>query len=286
MRSARCSLRNSKEVSVTVRSTLAAAILVVVTATTAHAQEARRYAIGEIKVGDTISADPSALKHWLTCRVTKVRPLLANPRLIDGMEAVCETPNGPLVQGIIGDTDHARPISAAAQDANGAAQSANGAPRKAGPTAARKPAHPGAPFGARDPAVCETSSKMEPRSGAPSAAQAARYFACTVEDVAGGSLYLVENVKVQVFGPRPYHLNDAGGEHDTYKPVYPIRGSFRYYHCTPVSSMLGNAGANCAYAEESNAEGTCYHTPAGDWRCRMIDVTHMQDAARAVPPPR
>ena len=143
----------------------------------------------------------------------------------------------------------------------------------------------GKPYGARDPVTC--GSTAAPASGGPSAAQAARYVACGVEKVSSGNLYLVSDVKVQVGAPRPFLPRvDSGVDVDTSKQVYPIRGSFRRYICDPVSSYMGNAGKNCAYANETEAKGTCYRTSFGDWRCSMLDVMHAGLAAYHVPPPK
>jgi hypothetical protein len=142
----------------------------------------------------------------------------------------------------------------------------------------------GRAFGARDPVTC--SSTAAPTSGGPSAAQAARYVTCDREKLLGGQLYLITNLRIAVGPPRPLQYGvDNAYEYAPNMPVYPIRGSLRAYHCDPVSSIMGNAGKNCAYVDEPNAQGICYRTSFGGWRCAMRDPLHTMNTAVNVPPP-
>ena len=142
----------------------------------------------------------------------------------------------------------------------------------------------GKQFGARDPVTC--ASTAAPKAGGPSAAQAARYVLCDREKVSGGQLYLVSNLRVQVYASRPLQYGvDNAYQYAPNMLVYPIRGSLRYYHCQPVSSYMGNAGKNCAYVDETDAQGICYHTTFGDWHCAMRDPMHTMNTAANAPPP-
>lgn len=149
-------------------------------------------------------------------------------------------------------------------------------------------AGPGAKYGTRDPATCADAS--QPKSGAPNAAQAAKYLACDQEKESGDQLYLITNAKVQVAGgSRRYNPNhDAGTAVDEKKPVYDIRGSFDHYSCSPLSSYSAktNPGKTCAVSHETNASGTCYHDNFGDWHCTMIDVMHLHFDEDHVPAPK
>jgi hypothetical protein len=131
--------------------------------------------------------------------------------------------------------------------------------------------HPGAVFGARDPAVC--ASRKAPLKGAPTVDQAKAYFYCDTE-LANGYLYLVADVKVEVApSARPFNiLTDTTGIIDPKQPIYNIRGSYTAYQCwNPASATPGQfpPGKNCSSSEVSNATGMCYGDSFGDWHCVM-----------------
>jgi hypothetical protein len=137
--------------------------------------------------------------------------------------------------------------------------------------------HPGAEFGARDPAVC--ASRKSPAKGAPTVDQAKTYFSCDSEGftpfVFGGSgakLYLVTEVKIEVASsPRPFNiLTDVDSAIDPKQPVYNIRGSYAGYWCkTPGAGGGGSypIGKNCTRSAYSNAGGMCYKDTFADWHC-------------------
>jgi len=149
-------------------------------------------------------------------------------------------------------------------------------------------AGPGAKYGTRDPATCADAS--QPKSGAPSAAQAAKYLACDQEKESGDQLYLIANAKVQVAGTsRRYNPNhDAGTGVDEKKPVYDIRGSFDHYACSQLTSYSAktNPGKQCAVSHETAAAGNCHHDTFGDWHCTMIDPMHLKFDEDHVAPPK
>ena len=131
----------------------------------------------------------------------------------------------------------------------------------------------GAPFGARDPLHCD--STKEPASGAPSSEQVKAYFISGFEHAKGtgtlAELYLAEDVKVEIGKGRPFESGDGSGDIDTHELVYPIRGSYNWYLCYPITSV-NTAGKNCVKFGQPNAEGLCYKTTFGDWRCSMSDI--------------
>ncbi len=89
-------------------------------------------------------------------------------------------------------------------------------------------------FGARAPRTC--TDKSAPASGPITAGWARKYFICKAESYSGSTLYLVENVKVQVGGGVPYTPNlGAFHEIDVTVPLYPIRGSLVSYTCARAS---------------------------------------------------
>jgi hypothetical protein len=137
--------------------------------------------------------------------------------------------------------------------------------------------HPGAQFGARDPAVC--ASRKAPAKGAPTVEQAKMYFTCgselLVPQTFGGSgaqLYLVTEVKLEVASSsRPFNiLTDPDSAIDPAQPVYNIRGSYAQYQCgTPGAGGGGSypIGKNCTRRVFSNAGGRCYKDTFADWHC-------------------
>ena len=130
----------------------------------------------------------------------------------------------------------------------------------------------GAPYGARDPLHC--ASTKAPASGAPSAEQVKAYFISAFEREKSsgrlGELYLTADVKVEIGKGRPFESGDGAGDIDTHERVYPIRGSYTYYRCYPLSSAHP-AGKSSKKILQPNAEGFCYKTTFGDWRCSMAD---------------
>lgn len=146
------------------------------------------------------------------------------------------------------------------------------------------------PFGTRDPRTC--ADTKAPIRGAITADLALRYFICRAERFSGTDLYLVDRVKVEVGGGRPYNpRSDINySEIDVTVPIYPIRGSYLQHQCTRVFSEPGtlyNVGKNCASSDNRNATGSCYKTTFGDWRCSMFDLNQTSsDRHFQVPPPR
>lgn len=145
----------------------------------------------------------------------------------------------------------------------------------------------GAKYGSRDPKTCPAASF----SGAPSAAQARDLVTCATEQDTGDTIYLVENVQVQVaLAPRQYQSGDEYNDIDPNKPVYPIRGSFTWYSCRKqfnIDASHTNVGKNCSVLQQPHAQGICYKNTFGEWTCKMKDLTvHWDQATSGVPPPR
>jgi len=128
----------------------------------------------------------------------------------------------------------------------------------------------GAKYGSREPRTC--ADMKIPARGAITAALAAKYFICAAEKEDSRYLYLVDNVKTEVGVGRPYNRNmDINlPQIDVRFPVYPIRGSHTQYQCNPESDYYG-PGKNCNRYEHQNANGFCYKTTFGDWRCYQAD---------------
>lgn len=135
----------------------------------------------------------------------------------------------------------------------------------------RQPKTVGEVYGSREPRVCEDTKA--PARGAITAVLALRYLNCQMDRVSGETLYLVENVKVEVGGGIPYAAirgQRSLNEIDVNSPVYPIRGSVLRYQCG--STYGGEKTDNCDTYNEPNATGYCYKTTFGDWKCYMSDT--------------
>ncbi len=125
----------------------------------------------------------------------------------------------------------------------------------------------------REPVGC-TAADQAP--GKPTADQVARYIKCTLEGIADGSLYLIENIQVREVGAAGQVDASFFPDIDTRQPVYPIRGSLVRYNCEregrTVAWGRADRGANCLTFLEANASGHCYKTIAGVWSCSMSDL--------------
>jgi hypothetical protein len=162
-------------------------------------------------------------------------------------------------------------------------------------TGAWAQSHPGAPYGARDPAVC--GSRKAPAKGAPTIDQAKAYFFCDSELAVpgtfggnGGHLYLVSDVKLDVASSsRPFNiLTDSTSAIDPAQPVYNIRGSYAKYQCmTPGSGGGGTYpfGKNCNRYDIPKATGMCYKDTFADWHCVFLGGDPPQVTATGQPAP-
>jgi hypothetical protein len=129
------------------------------------------------------------------------------------------------------------------------------------------------PYGAREPATCTAADQAE---GKPTAAQVAQYIKCTLEGIADGALFLIEDIQLREIGDAEQFDASFFPDIDTRQPVYPIRGSLLRYNCDRegrnVSWGRAEPGANCVTFLEANASGHCYKTTAGVWSCSMSDL--------------
>lgn len=155
--------------------------------------------------------------------------------------------------------------------------------------------HPGAAFAARDPFVC--ASTKDPVKGAPTNAQATAYVRCGVsgEGVAGGYLYLMSDLKIEVApSPRPYSAwTDSTPDIDPSQPVYPLRGSYVWYQCSHPSQGGGfgaPAGQNCVRYDAGSdaplrATGFCYKDSFAEWHCKIKPTDVMRPNKTGQPAP-
>jgi hypothetical protein len=147
-----------------------------------------------------------------------------------------------------------------------------------------QPAKVSGPYGAREPVSC---GEADYAPGKPTAAQVSQYIRCTLEGVADGSLYLIENIQVREIGDAETFDASYFPNIDAQQPVYPIRGSLLRYNCEregrTVAWGRADKGANCVTSLEANAAGHCYKTIAGAWSCSMSDLVGRK-TERVAPP--
>ncbi len=140
----------------------------------------------------------------------------------------------------------------------------------------------GKKYNSRDPRPC---SEAGTKSKAPSVGEAVASVICNTEHEAGiEMLVLTEDVKVTQIGKgTPYNRNAGGNfsDIDVDYLIYPIRGSFKLYHCTFSSGKTPEK--NCELTEQPNASGRCYKNGFGQWLCSMRDGT-VRDSMKVFPP--
>ena len=140
------------------------------------------------------------------------------------------------------------------------------------------------PYGSREPATCTAADQAQ---GKPTAGQVAQYIKCTLEGIADGALFLIEDIQVREIGDAGQFDASFFPDIDTRQPVYPIRGSLLRYNCERegrnVSWGRADPGANCVTSLEANASGQCYKTTTGVWSCSMSDLA-ARKTERVAPP--
>ena len=133
-------------------------------------------------------------------------------------------------------------------------------------------------YNARAPRTC--SSVKSP----PSAALATVMVQCTMDAVSATGLGLIQDVKLDMGSSRPFvYYSDAGlAGIDLNAKVYELRGSYTGYFCTLVSASLNPPGQNCLKSVVPSAQGWCWKTSFGDWKCKMQGGA--PDSVVAAPP--
>jgi len=131
-------------------------------------------------------------------------------------------------------------------------------------------------YQARAPRTCSTVTKP------PSAAQAAVLVQCTMDSLSYTGLGLIQDVKLQMGSSRAFvYYSDAGlAGIDLNAQVYPLRGSYTGYFCRLVSTVLGPAGKSCIKSAVPAADGWCWKTSFGDYKCKLQGgAPAMEDSA-------
>ena len=119
-------------------------------------------------------------------------------------------------------------------------------------------------WGARLPRVC---SKL---ATPPNPSQAAALVQCSMDVQTREYLLLVQNPVVSLGPARPMGGGDVMDQIDVTSKVYTITGSAKYYNCDPINdNPMHNRGKNCTITEWPKADGHCWKTITGTWKCSM-----------------
>lgn len=112
--------------------------------------------------------------------------------------------------------------------------------------------------------------KCSPVTSPPSAATAAILVQCTMESLGDTGLGLVQDVTLQVGKSRKFdNWGDLGLINiDSTAMVYPLQGNYNSYFCRLISNMAP-AGNSCIKTVVTGAQGWCWKTSFGDYRCKM-----------------
>jgi tetratricopeptide (TPR) repeat protein len=123
-------------------------------------------------------------------------------------------------------------------------------------------------------------SRVEPRTGVISAAQAIKYATCEAEAdriiKKPGRTDFIDIFSLQV-NPKPRRAEyldiNYFGNSITNSPVYDIKGTAVAYSCAALDNRAGGGrpGKNClnTHPDDKNSVGVCFREPSGNWRCRL-----------------
>jgi hypothetical protein len=83
-------------------------------------------------------------------------------------------------------------------------------------------------------------------------------------------LSLLQDVKIEMGASRPFlEQTDAGLPGiDLTARVYPLRGSYTSFFCNPINNM-SPVGKSCIRSAVPSAQGWCWKTSFGDYKCLM-----------------
>jgi hypothetical protein len=103
----------------------------------------------------------------------------------------------------------------------------------------------------------------------PNAAQAVALVQCTMEAESRDMVILIQDVKVQMGGARPFgEAADTGLQDlDVSAKIIPLRGSQTMYQCGEV--RFYGKGTQCSAFLYPKSEGRCWKTKFGDWKCNL-----------------
>jgi hypothetical protein len=126
-------------------------------------------------------------------------------------------------------------------------------------------------------------SRLEPKRGVISAAQAIKYATCEAEADRiikySGKTDFIDITSLQV-NPKPRQAEyldiNYFGNAIANSPVYDIKGTAVAYSCAALDNRAGGGrpGKNCLNTHvddrgPNNSVGVCFREPSGNWRCRL-----------------
>jgi hypothetical protein len=123
-------------------------------------------------------------------------------------------------------------------------------------------------------------SRLEPRTGVISAAQAIQYATCEAETdriiKKSGRTDFIDIFSLQV-NPKPRRAEyldiNYFGKAIENSPVYDIKGTAVAYSCAVLDNRAGGGrpGKNClnTHPDDKNSVGVCFRERPGNWRCRL-----------------
>jgi hypothetical protein len=118
-------------------------------------------------------------------------------------------------------------------------------------------------YQARAPRTCSTVTSP------PNASQATVMVQCSMDALTDTGLGLIQDVKLQIGKPRPFAEWTDGGllNVDLTATIYPLQGSYTGYFCRLIGSAP--AGQSCLRSAVPAAQGWCWKTSFGDYKCKM-----------------
>jgi hypothetical protein len=133
-----------------------------------------------------------------------------------------------------------------------------------------------ADYQSRAPRTCSTVTSP------PSASQAAVMVQCSMDAMSAFGVGLIQDVKLQMGKPRPFvYWTDAGlAGIDLTATVIPLQGSYTGYLCNTISNMAP-AGQSCIKSVVPVAQGWCWKTSFGDFKCKMQGAAPKMENAAA-----
>lgn len=130
----------------------------------------------------------------------------------------------------------------------------------------------GARWGARDP----VTACPEVTGDTPSTEAVLALVRCEREEItATDELWLMEDFTVKIGAARAHQgINELMSmpDSDTAKPVHSLRGAWTWVACRDPQALTrsgGDPARNCSHARVEKAEGACWTTTFGTWRCNM-----------------
>ena len=120
-------------------------------------------------------------------------------------------------------------------------------------------------WGTRMPRVCARLAAP------PNAAQAVALIQCYQDRATRESVYLVQNIRLQMDGTRAFAASDGISDNiDNTGKVYLFHGSNDYYFCAPINeSVMHNTAKNCSYTRTASTTGSCWRVHDGSYHCEM-----------------